>query len=75
MALDKTEVAATVANKVGNVSAVGYGLTWAADKLSSFTVQEWVAIAVGLSAIASYGSAAVVNIIKARQLKREQNAQ
>lgn len=74
MALDKAEIASEVANKVGNVSAFSYALAWLADAFSTLSVNEWVAIAVGASAIFSYGSAGMLNLAKKRQLKNEGEA-
>lgn len=74
MALDKAEIVSEVANKAGNISAASYALTWLADAFSALSVNEWVAIAVGASAIFSYGSAGLLNLAKKRQLKNEGSA-
>lgn len=71
MGLPNSEIAAAVANKVGNVSALSVAAAWVADKIKGFDVQDWVTILVGLAAIIAYGTQAYLNLAKARRLKKE----
>lgn len=71
MGLEKTDLISIGANKVGNASAVTYGLAWLAEKFSSFGVQEWVAIAVGAAAVFSYLTAGLANLAKMRKINEE----
>ena len=68
----KTDAVAAVATKVGNGSAAGYLLAWLTDFFGNLGLQEWVAIVVGASAVASYLTAAYLNLKKAREIGSEQ---
>lgn len=73
MGFPKAEIVTGVANKVGNTSAVGYGIAWFLDKVSTFDLQDWITVLVGISAIFSYGTAGLLNLKKSRNLNKKKN--
>lgn len=73
MNLPNTEFFNSIAHRIGNASVLSYGVAWALDTLGGFSVQEWITILVGISAIFSYGTAGILNIKKARKMKNEKD--
>lgn len=64
----------TVTNTIQNVTSggtVAHVIHWVQTELSFFTIQEWIAVIVGVAAVAAYTSAIIHNIHKTRHLKNE----
>lgn len=66
MSIDKTGMLADGTKYIGNTTALGAIATWVANK-TGLSIQDWVTIAVGLSAILSYLTSMICTIIKTKK--------
>lgn len=70
MAIDHTAIVSAVQN-VTNGTKFDYAIHWIQTELSFLTLHEWIAVIVGIAAVAAYASATIHNIHKTRDLKNE----
>lgn len=66
-----TNTLAVVTSGITSGGKIDHIIHWVETELSFFTIQEWIAVIVGIAAVAAYTSAIIHNIHKTRHLKNE----